>query len=387
MADDQQQGRLEKVIQLRDQFYKRSKEVDQSGSFPHENFADLKKAGYLSWTVPKQYGGLGLNLYEFLQLQEQLAKGDGATALSVGWHLGSILELAENHSWEEATFRELCQMVVHEQALMNRTATEKGTGSPTRGGIPETQASLQGDHWVINGRKSFASMAEALDYSLVTARIEQTDRVGIFLVDHSQEGVKVEPTWNSASMRGTRSDDLIFQNVTVPSEHFVEEEGERVGPPAPKGWLLHIPACYLGNASAACRYAVDFASTYQPNSLPGPIKEVPEVQRKIGEMELALFQSREILYSVANRWVQQPDQRADMGAELAAVKHIATNQAVHVVDLAMKIVGARSLSRDCPLERYYRDVRSGLHNPPMDDAVIKMFAAKSLQGSQLTVTS
>ncbi|MFD2925148.1 acyl-CoA dehydrogenase family protein [Halobacillus naozhouensis] len=387
MTDEQKQGLLEKVIQFRDQFHKRSKEVDQSGVFPHENFEELKEAGYLSWTVPKQYGGLGLNLYDFLQLQEQLAQGDGATALSVGWHLGSILELAENRNWEEATFRDLCERVVSEQALINRTATEKGTGSPTRGGIPETQAILQDDHWVINGRKSFASMAEALDYSLVTARIEHTDRVGIFLVDHSHKGVKVEPTWNSASMRGTRSDDLILQNVSVRTKYFVEEETQQSGPPFPKGWLLHIPACYVGIASAACRYAVEFAKNYQPNSLPGPIKEVPEVQRKIGEMELALFQSREILYSVADKWVEQPGHRADMGAELAAVKYIATNQAVHVVDLAMKIVGARSLSRDCPLERYYRDVRSGLHNPPMDDAVIKMFATKSLQESQPPVTS
>ncbi|UOQ92595.1 acyl-CoA/acyl-ACP dehydrogenase [Halobacillus shinanisalinarum] len=386
MTNEQQQILLEKVIQLRNQFHKRSKEVDQSGVFPHENFKELKDSGYLSWTVPKKYGGLGLNLYDFLRMQEQLAQGDGATALSIGWHLGSILELSENDSWNEAAFRNLCQKVVNEQALINRTATEKGTGSPTRGGVPETKATLQGDQWVINGRKSFASMAEALDYSLVTAHIEDTDRVGIFLVDHKHDGVKVEPTWNSASMRGTRSDDLVLQGVTVPKENFVEEEGKQVNPPFPKGWLLHIPACYLGIASAARQYAIDFASSYQPNSLPGPIKEVPEVQRKIGEMELALFQSREILYSVAQRWTACPESRGNIGTELSAVKHIVTNQAVHVVDLAMKIVGARSLSRDCPLERYHRDVRSGLHNPPMDDTVIKKLASKALEESQPTVT-
>ena len=59
-----------------------------------------------------------------------------------------------------------------------------------------------------------------------------------------------------------------------------------------------------------------------------------------------------------------------MGSELAAVKHIATNSANKIVDLAMRIVGARSLSAKNPLQRYFRDVRAGLHNPPSDDMIL-----------------
>ncbi|WP_181347593.1 acyl-CoA dehydrogenase family protein [Thalassobacillus sp. CUG 92003] len=373
-----QQEMLERINPLVERFHERAGEIDEQGRFPFENVEELKSAGYLSLTVPKKYGGEGIDLYDYVLLQERLAEGDGSTALSVGWHLGSVLEIEESNTWHPATFGTVCDKVVQEKALLNRAATEKGTGSPTRGGMPATQAIHNGNGWEISGRKSFTSMAVALDYSLVTAQIEDTDRIGVFLINHRLQGVHVEDTWNMIAMRGTRSDDLVLDHVHVPEDALVEEENQASGPSLPKAWLLHIPACYLGIARAARNYAIHFAETYQPNSLPGPIKEVPEVQRKIGEMELSLFQAREMLYSVAARWVNHPEKRYEMATELGAVKHTATNHAASVVDMAMRIVGARSLAQDNPLQRYYRDVRSGLHNPPMDDAVINALAKQAL---------
>jgi alkylation response protein AidB-like acyl-CoA dehydrogenase len=69
----------------------------------------------------------------------------------------------------------------------------------------------------------------------------------------------------------------------------------------------------------------------------------------------------------------------EMGPSLMAVKHVATNAASKVVDLAMRIVGARSLAMSSPLQRHYRDVRAGLHNPPMDDIVISSLANRALE--------
>jgi alkylation response protein AidB-like acyl-CoA dehydrogenase len=69
-----------------------------------------------------------------------------------------------------------------------------------------------------------------------------------------------------------------------------------------------------------------------------------------------------------------------MGPELSAVKHIVTNGAARIVDIAMRIVGARSLYRSNPMQRYYRDVRAGLHNPPMDDMVISLLSKRALGG-------
>ncbi|MCM3720296.1 acyl-CoA dehydrogenase family protein [Fictibacillus phosphorivorans] len=372
------QSILQQAEELSQQFSQRTAKFDEEQHFPFKNFEELKAKDFQALTIPVHYGGHGLNLLEFLSVQERIAKGDSATALCLGWHLGSLLEIAENGSWNADRFQELCETIVDRKSLINRAATEPATGSPTRGGMPQTTAVQQGETWLLNGRKSFTSMAVALDYSLVTARIGDTDQKGVFLVDHSLEGVSIEETWSMISMQGTRSDDLLLNNVSVPSHFLVEEEGDQTNYSFPKAWLLHIPACYLGIAGAAREYAIEFAKTYSPNSLPGPIKDVPEVQRKVGEMELEYYKCKQMLYAVAEKWVSFPEERPKMGAELAAVKHIVTNGANKIVDIAMRIVGAKSLSKDNPLQRYFRDVRAGLHNPPMDDSVISVLAKKVL---------
>ncbi|OAT86308.1 acyl-CoA dehydrogenase [Bacillus sp. MKU004] len=366
---------------LADTFSARAERFDREEAFPFENFSDIKKSGYASLSVPREYGGEAISLYEMVMLQERLATGDAATSLSIGWHIGGLMELTENRPWKEETFKSLCAKVVKDKALINRAATEPATGSPTRGGLPETKADQTEDGWILNGRKTFTSMARVLDYSLVSARIGESGEKGFFLIDHTQEGVSIEETWDTISMKGTGSDDLVLQDVTVAGNALVERDSDARDSreELPKAWLLHIPACYIGVAIAARNEAINFAKEYSPNSLPGPIKDVPEVRRKIGEIELELFKARQILYSVADKWDKEPDKRHGMAAELASVKHIVTNSAFRIVDTAMRIVGARSLFRSNPMQRYYRDVRAGLHNPPMDDMVISMLAGKALK--------
>lgn len=359
-------------------FQERARLAELEGDWLLENLEDIKKANLLGMTVPVKYGGHGFTLYEFIRFQEVLAQGDGATALSIGWHLGNILENAETSKWKETTFQSLCEKIVRQKALINAVASERATGSPARGGMPTTKAIQQpnGD-WMINGEKAFASMAIALDYSLITAELGESGQKGLFLIDHSLPGVTIKETWDSISMKATKSDDLLFQNVRVGEEALVSKSDDKTD--LPKGWLLHIPAVYLGIAVAARNEAISFAKEYSPNTLPGPISEVPEVQRKIGEMELELIKSRQILYSIAQKWSDSPEVRANMGHELGAVKHIVTNSAIRVVDLAMRIVGARSLSEKNPLQRYFRDVRAGIHNPPADENVIQLLAKRVLE--------
>ncbi|MBH0158341.1 acyl-CoA/acyl-ACP dehydrogenase [Fictibacillus sp. 5RED26] len=365
------------ALGLKEIFKKRADFVDQEGVFPYENFQDLKNHDFLSLTIPKEFGGKGLNLVEFLTIQEHLAEGDAPTALSLGWHLGTLLEAAENRHWNGNSFADLSRKIVEQKALINLAQTERATGSPSRGGIPTTTADKKADGWLINGSKAFTSMAEALDYSVITATISETNHKGFFLVNHRDKGVFVKETWDSISMRGTKSDDLLLKDVYVRKENLlVVEDGKNL---IPKGWYLQVPAVYLGIARAARNYAIEFASEYSPNTLSGPISDVPEVRRKIGKIELELFQARTILHAVAEKWVNHPEQRQNLGTELAAVKHSVTNSANKVVDLAMRIVGARSLSVQNPLQRHFRDVRAGLHNPPTDDAIVYSLADAALK--------
>jgi len=374
----EKQERLYKLAsELADKFNERAAEYDETGEFPLLNIEELRNTGYTSLSVPKEYGGKeGLSLYDFVLLQERLAVGDGSTALSIGWHLGATMDLFDKKRWKEEK-RSFYAKEVLQGALYNRAATEPQTGSPTRGGKPQTTARKEGDKWVLSGRKTFTTMSPALDYFGVIASIEGTDQIGEFLVERSKSGVEIEETWNTISMRGTGSHDLVLTNVELDEDDLVEmvTPEQKV---TPNGWLLHIPACYLGIAIAARNYAVKFANEYSPNSLNGPIKTIPNVRRNVGEMEAELLKARHILYAIADKWDRTAD-RSQLGPELGLAKYIATNSAISVVDKAMRIVGAKSLQKSNPLQRYYRDVRAGLHNPPMDDMTIAKLADQAFK--------
>ncbi len=370
--------RLELLEKTAVNFSDRAREHDEAGSFPFENFAELKKINYPALAVPKEYGGLGISLYEMLKMQETIAQYDGSTALSIGWHMGITKHTGETNAWDKATYEAFAKDVLEKGALLNNAATEPATGSPTRGGRPETVAKETEDGWIINGRKSFTTLAPILDYISVSASIDGTEKVGSFLVRRELNGVKVEETWDSIAMKATGSHDLVLENVKLNKQDLLMYITP--GDKGAQGWMLHIPACYLGIAKAAQKYAIDFATSYSPSSIKGTISEIPAVRQKIGEMELRVLESSTFLYSIAQKWDESDHEtRNTMKAELGAVKLSVVNKALEIVDLAMRIVGARSLSAKCPLQRYYRDVRAGLHNPPMDDMTIMGLAGSSIQ--------
>lgn len=358
-------------------FNQRGEIHDKEGTFPFDNFNDLRDVGYPALTIPEKFGGIGIPLCEMLRHQEIIAQADGATALSIGWHMGITKHTGENESWDNDKFQEFADDVKKTGALLNNAATEPATGSPTRGGKPETTAKKSGDGWVISGRKTFTTMAPILSYAVVSASIEDSDKVGNFLIKRELEGVHVDETWDSTAMKASGSHDLVLENVHVAADDLVGYLTP--GKKAPAGWLLHIPACYLGIARAAQEYATNFAAEYSPNSIQGTISELPNVKEKLGEMELRIMQSSSFLYSVAAKWdASSENVRATMQPELGAVKVAVVNQAVEIVDLAMRVAGARSLSAKNPLQRHYRDVRAGIHNPPMDDMVIMQLGDNAL---------
>lgn len=367
-------NRLTELSEMSKKFSERAKEVDENASFPFENIKELQESGYTSLTIPKKYGGQELSLYELVRLQEVIAQGDGSTALSIGWHMGVVRNIYEAN-WDKDMLKEVYQPLLN-GALINGAATEPQTGSPTRGGKPQTIAEKKGENWVINGHKSFTTMSPVLDYFLVTASIKDTEDVGNFLIPKERDGIRIDNTWDSIALRGTGSNDVYFEDVEIPARYFVEklEKRKKVNP-----WLLHIPACYLGIAGAAQKEAVAFAKNYSPNSIKGTISDIPSVRTKIGEIELKMQTAKHFLYSVSKKWDESDkEQQFQLLPELSAVKLVVTNTAIEVVDIAMRIVGARSLSAKSPLQRYYRDVRAGLHNPPMDDMTIEQLAVKSL---------
>lgn len=358
-------------------FAERAETHDREGSFPFDNFAELREAGYLRLTVPASLGGGGISLYELVLVQERLARGDGATALAVGWHLGQMFHFRESGKWPQPLFRELCADVVRDGVMINTFASEAGSGSPSRGGKPETTAERTEGGWLLTGRKTFSTLSPALDRFVASAYVPSEDRVGEFLV-RKGAGVSIKETWDTLGMRATGSHDVVLDRVFVPDGSRIDAAGGAAADDG-GGWLLHIPACYSGIAFAARDFALQFAKSYRPNSLPGPIADLPTVRQQLGALEAELRSSRCLLYACADRWDRAaPGDRAALRTDLGLAKYAVTNAALRIADLAMRIVGGAALSKRLPLERYLRDIRAGLYNPPMDSSVLAALAGSAL---------
>lgn len=380
---DKQREWLEKLCCQGDSIRNAAEKTDELAAFPVQQIQGLVEIGYSRLTLPKEYGGEGLGVYETVLLQETLASFDGSTGLAIGWHLGVIGDLFEKKLWEEETLAAFAEEVLN-GALVNRSVSEAITGSPARGGRPGTNAVRKDRNWLINGRKSFTTASPVLTHFLTSAWIEEKQKVGFFLLHKDLPGLSIDETWDVMSMRGTGSHDLVLDNIVVDNSKLVELPEKQAG--SYGGWLLHIPAAYLGIAQAARDYAVHFSNQHKPNSLTGPISELPNVQQHIGEMDLKLIQARHLIYSVAEAYDDET-RREKLTNEAEVAKYTVTNTAIEVVDLAMRIVGAKSLSRKNPLQRYYRDVRAGLHNPPMDDMTIQRLARRAIEQDEKSEVS
>ena len=197
---DRQKQLIGIASELATTFAKRANENDWAGRFPVENYKDLHTSGYLTLTVPRDFGGCGADLLEVSLAQQQLAQGDASTALVMSMHLANVAKLAENVTGPNAFFERLCRAVVNDGAIINTAASEPATGSPSRGGKPTTIARRQADgSWRITGRKSFTTGSPVLTFFIVSCSIEDTtgltplnaDR-GSFLIQRTAEGVQVK---------------------------------------------------------------------------------------------------------------------------------------------------------------------------------------------------
>lgn len=377
----QQQYWLDQLASISEPIKAEAKEVDEQSRFPFEAHKLLLQIGYPKLTLPKAYGGEGLSVYDMVLVQETLASYDENASLSLGWTLGVVGELYEKKLWSDDLLSSFAQEIMN-GAIINRAASEAATGSPTRGGRPGTNAVSKEAGWLLNGRKIFTTASPVLDYFLTSAWIEEENQIGYFLIHKDAQGLSIEENWEMSAMRGTSSHDLVLKDVIVPSNHLVELPGHPSGGKI-NGWILHIPATYLGIAQAARDYALHFANHYQPNSLNAPISTLPNVQQLLGDIELKLYQARFVLYGVAEAY-DDPARRELLANEMAVAKHTVTNLAIEIVDKAMRVVGAKSLQLTNPLQRYYRNVRAGLHNPPMDDMTIIKLANAAIEQQKST---
>lgn len=354
---------------------------DETGEFPFEHFKILEKEGYFKLTIPKEYGGEELSLYEILLVQERLAKASGSAALAVGWHLMTFFSLSHFRPWKEEIFAQVCKEAVEKGSLLNVYITERATGNIFRGGNPSTIARKTKNGYIITGRKAFATLAPIVKHFTVIAYIEEEDKIAEFLIEKN-DSVKLIDTWNVLGMRGTGSQDIQLNNVFVPKEALLAYSEKDV-PNRFNGnssaYTLQLPAIYLGIATAAREFIIKYADEKYSQSLGSVILEAPHVQQKIGEIEILLTISRSLLYGLAEKWDNNAGLRDKLGNEVALTKYTICNHAKQIVELAMSIAGGHALSKDLPLERYFRDVQCGAYNPPLNDMVVSLAANTAIK--------
>ncbi len=344
---------------------------ERNNTFPHDTFAAIVDAGYHTLTIPEDQGGMGATPIEALMAQERLARGDGSAALAICMHLGHIYGVATSTDWPDDLRRSVIDAVVNDGALYNTAASEPGLGSPSRGGFFATTAERTTDGcWKLNGRKTWATLSPALGFVGVGATIvedgEPVEKAS-FLVPMNAAGVAIDETWDNMSMSATGSHDLVLTDVMVPADHRLPVSGK----PSNSPWSILTSAVYLGVGVAARDFTIAFAKTRKPAALGGKtIATLPNVQQRIAEIELKLLAARATLYGAVQQWEDHPDLRGALGWQLAGAKVLVTNNAIDITDQALRVVGSVGLQRRHPLERYFRDVRAGLGNPPLDDVAV-----------------
>ncbi|MGH2608239.1 MAG: acyl-CoA dehydrogenase family protein [Tepidiformaceae bacterium] len=371
--------------ELAPRFAERAEQHDRDGSFPFENFHDLHEAGFLALTVPATLGGHGASLTTFLRVQEELARGDGSTALALNMHLIRFGQEREAPTYPRHWFEEMCRGAIEDGALCNTAATEEGLGSPAGGGIPESTAVEVEGGWLLSGRKTFTTMAPALRYFIVLASIPQPEGqppvLANFMVLNDDPGLRIEETWDTLGMRSTASHDIVLEELRLSADRLLNRRtagaSDARGAAGLTWFALGVSAVSIGVAQAARDYAVQFARERTPNSN-RTIKEYPGVRTRIARIELLLQRSRALVYDAARAWESRGASGMKPFDRVAVAKVDTLNNTIEAVDLAMRVVGGVSLQKRRPIERYYRDVRAPLHNPPLEDRALEQLARSAL---------
>jgi alkylation response protein AidB-like acyl-CoA dehydrogenase len=380
-----QQRIMQRAGALAARFSERVQVNDVASVFPRENYRDLHEAGYLRLALPVAYGGEGADVFDMVLAQEILGRGDASTALVVGMMLSLLGRVIDDRAWSDDVLADICGTLAREGGTINNCVTEAELGSISRGGLPAMTGERAEGGWRVTGRKIFVTGAPVLRF-LATAVVlppseaaPQGELVSA-IVEGGSPGLSIDDTWSGAlGLRGCGNEAVNYDHVFVPDARIVERiavGGPRKAP-GTNGWNLPLAALYLGIGQAACDVAAHYANNRVPPALGKPIASAPHVQQWLGEMDVTLRAARAVLHDAARTFVAGNVPR-DFGATIAAAKYLCTNAACTVTETALRVAGGFSMTRDLPLERYFRDARGGLFQPPQDDLALGMIGRAAL---------
>ncbi|MAZ16799.1 MAG: acyl-CoA dehydrogenase [Ahrensia sp.] len=330
--------------------------IDQDDDMPHSLVPIFGDLGLVQIMVPEEYGGPGGTLTMACMAKEEVAKASFAVSHLVG-ATSIAMALPLTHYGTEEQRKKYLPEIAEGRTLTCIGLTEPHTGSDVSG--IKTTAKRDGDDYVINGQKVFITKADQAKYILLFARTSEgkgNDGISSFIVPMDTPGVKIGGSPKKMGLRGIKNCDLFFEDVRVPAENMVGEEGQ--GFKNAMGVLnLNRPtvaAAAIGIAQASLDASLGYAKDRV--QFGRPIAEFQMVQGMLADMAIQIEAARALLYKVTALIDSDPtDPKVPMMSSM--VKTFASDMAMKVTTDAVQVFGGAGYLQDHPVERYMRDAK------------------------------
>ncbi|OBK40807.1 acyl-CoA dehydrogenase [Mycobacterium sp. 1245111.1] len=332
----------------------REQEILATDRVPDDLRNQAKDMGLFGYAIPQEWGGLGLDITQDVELAMELGYTSLALRSMFGTNNGIAGQVLVGFGTDEqkATWLEaLASGKVASFAL-----TEPGAGSNPAG--LRTKAIRDNGDWVISGEKRFITNAPVADLFVVFARTRPADDDGpgiaVFLVPADAAGVDVGPKDAKMGQEGAWTADVRFADVRVPDGALVggsEDIGYRAAMTSLARGRIHIAALAVGAAQRALDESVAYAATATQGG--NPIGSFQLVQAMLADQQTGVMAGRALVRDAARLWLNDEDRRIAP----SAAKVFCTEMAGKVADLAVQIHGGSGYMREVPVERIYRDVR------------------------------
>ncbi len=371
-AITEEQRRLrDQCLALAAEFAPRSAQHDREASHPTENFARLRAGGFLTLTVPREWGGAGHDFLTHTLAYEALGQGCPSTALAFNMHASVVMPVLQSPEVRPDAKRHLADLVVTQGRLIGGNFSEPGTTALVgERGLTARAWRVDGGY-AITGRKMFASMLEAADYCMVLAQPEATPGPApgiLLLVPRDAPGRSVNANWDVLGMRATRSDSLILEDCRVADSARLFESGDiRDFRQAYLNWFWgSYTAVYLGVAVAAYDELRRVVTTRVPPGSAQPLAYHPDVRRHVAELSVDLQAARLMTYHSA--WLSDTEgPTAETTAALYRAKYMVGEAASRITRVALTLGGAHGIFKGARMEQLFRDGALAPIQPPPAD--------------------
>jgi len=329
-------------------------QVAETDAMPEDVVEEMKGLGLFGLSIPEAYGGLELTMEEECLVVIELGRTSPAFRSTFGTNVG-IGSQALVMFGTEAQKQKYLPGIASGEIITSFALTEPEAGSDSA--AVQTRAIRDGDHYVLNGAKRYITNANKADLFTVMARSDPSKPgaggVSAFLVPRDLPGLSVGKPEKKMGQQGAHVCDVIFDNVRVPAENRIGQEGEgfKVAMQVLDKGRLHISALCVGVAERLIADSVAYAA--ERKQFGQPLSGFQLVQGMIADCKTEALAARALTMETARK----RDLGQNVTMEGAAAKYFASEMVGRVADKAVQIFGGAGYIAEYGIERFYRDVR------------------------------